>query len=198
MEHLLLCYQLLLWKQCYWLINTRGFTRDLEEIVRNRVWRGFLQVLASEGVLRDSSQRNEQFLSTQSSDGEDTDGQSFPTRKPNQLPRLEDSLAMLYLSCNILRIPIMVDDARRWAFADGFPYVRAEAAIPEQLTTKLPMSYRRTFQSRVSPLSLPSLCSRVTDESDRLAFRTWEDCTRRLCSWLFFFKILEWTFPCRD
>lgn len=166
--------------------------------MRNRVWRSFLQVLASEGVLRDASQANEQFLSTQSSHAEDTEQQPFSTRKPNQLPRLEDGLAMLYLSCNILRIPIMVEDARRWAFADGFPYVRAEAAIPEQLMTKLPMSYRRTFQSRVSLLSLRTLRGGGSDAFDRLALRTWADCTRQLCSWLSFFSILEWKFPCRD
>lgn len=71
-------------------------------------------------------------------------------KRPGELPKLEDTLSILYLSLVHIRLPTTVADVRNFVLEQGFPYLRPENAIPLNMMAKLPLAYRQTLYAAVS------------------------------------------------
>lgn len=123
------CLQLMLRKQLEWLIDTRGLKAELETVVRD-LWDlrirgspaaavedptsdGEMSVFSSQAEASEDESRSRTSRAS-SRDRRVTDwsaeaGDSWPA------PRVSDTLALCYLGCLLLRIPIRIGDLVRWA-----------------------------------------------------------------------------------
>ena len=128
------CYQLILWKQCHWLVNAKGFPPELETIVRDlwglRAKISYGEKDEEEGFA--SRTETQGFSSTE--EGETTDGatsySSRWSRKTDgkgrdRLPKLSETLALCYLGTLLLRLPTSLGEIYRWAARDEIIYTRA-------------------------------------------------------------------------
>jgi RNA polymerase I-specific transcription initiation factor RRN7 len=131
------CYQLILCKQCHWLVNTKGFPKELETVVRD-LWGlrlGILQRVGGERSGYGSGTGTMMFSST--SEGENTDtggtgGKSLSSRRSRKsvvseerLPRLVETLGLCYLGTLLLRLPTSLGEFYRWATREEMIYTRA-------------------------------------------------------------------------
>jgi len=105
------CYQFILWKQCYALINTIGLTKELEQIVKD-LWALRLQ-LVKEKV--DAISDEDTLFSSQPVSDTDTgfdeegDGRKWKV-KGKKMPTLIETLALLYFGVVLLRSPVSMGD----------------------------------------------------------------------------------------
>ncbi|EIT81806.1 hypothetical protein Ao3042_01656 [Aspergillus oryzae 3.042] len=113
-------YQLILWKQCHALVQSRGFPAQLE----------------------DSSDGGEiEFFSSQpTADQEEPDIVKFGG-KHLQWPRLVDSVALCYLGALLMRLPVGIGDFHRMIMYGDIPYIRITRSIPREMRDKLPQEY---------------------------------------------------------
>lgn len=130
------CYQLILWKQCHWLVTVKEFPRELETIVRD-LWG--LRV----GVLHTSREERSGYrsgtgtmgFSSTSEGNSDTGGtgvKSFGSRKSRKsaveeerLPKLIETLGLCYLGILLLRLPTSLGEVYKWAAKEEIIYIRA-------------------------------------------------------------------------
>ncbi|KAI4716280.1 hypothetical protein E4T48_07502 [Aureobasidium sp. EXF-10727] len=144
-EHYLLCFQLVLWKQIHWLINSKHLPNELESL-QSRV------TYESESEAEHSSQ----FYSSQS-EAERTDDTAQTRRarksKNDAVPKLVDALSMCYIGCLLLRLPVTVGDLYTWAASGDLLYYRAVKALSESMKMRLPFNYHRIMdpQDILSP-----------------------------------------------
>jgi len=129
-ELYLSCYQLILWKQCHWLVNSKGFPKELETIVQD-LWSLRIRIMKAK------AEESTEFASTAgfTTSEEDTDtatATSFTSRRSRgkkgrreRLPKLKETLALCYLGLWLLRLPVSLGDICRWAAEDDMIYTRA-------------------------------------------------------------------------
>jgi RNA polymerase I-specific transcription initiation factor RRN7 len=131
------CYQLILWKQCHWLINVKGFPKELETVVRD-LWGlrlGILQRIGDERNGYGSGTGTMMFSSTSEGENTDTDGtggKSMGSRRSRKsavskerLPRLIETLGLCYLGILLLRLPTSLGEFYKWAACEEIMYARA-------------------------------------------------------------------------
>lgn len=131
-DHYLQCYQLILWKQAHWLINSKGFPPELEVVVKD------LWSLRIQGFYKDeerSAYGSTMFSSQSEGDGTDTDGtcgKSVSSRRSRmsavhkeKLPKLIETLGLCYLGMVLLRLPVSLGEIYKWAAKEEMVYSRA-------------------------------------------------------------------------
>ena len=136
-ELFLECCQLILWKQCHWLVNVKGFPGELETVVRD-LWGLRLGIIQRVGEDRDgygSETGTMMFSSTSEGENLDTDGsggKSLGSRRSRKsvaseerVPRLIESLGLCYLGTLLLRLPTSLGDFFKWATHEEMIYVRS-------------------------------------------------------------------------
>jgi RNA polymerase I-specific transcription initiation factor RRN7 len=135
------CYQLILWKQCYWLVKEKGFPEELETIVRD-LWGLRIRLLFGK---RDeeggygSGRGTLGFSSQSEGENSDTDGatsrssrwskKSGGIAKEGKLPRLLETLALCYLGILLLRLPTSLGEIYKWVATDDMAYNRAVSNV---------------------------------------------------------------------
>jgi hypothetical protein len=127
--------QLIIRSQVLWLVRVKGMREELETVVRD-LWdlrvRAFGTIMPEEQSGDGASQLetfSSQPLSDDSDGGKkqafgrhswDSDrGSDWPT------PKVSDSLALCYLGCLLLRIPLRIGQLFTWADQGHIPYRRA-------------------------------------------------------------------------
>jgi RNA polymerase I-specific transcription initiation factor RRN7 len=135
-ELYLQCYQLILWKQCFWLVGKKGFPKELETVVRD-LWGLRVRLLfgekGDEGGYG-SGTGTLGFSSTSEGENTDTDGamsrssrwsKKSAGKKKDQLPKLIETLALCYLGILLLRLPTSLGEIHNWVVTDEMIYNRA-------------------------------------------------------------------------
>ena len=126
------CYQLIVWKQCYWLVTVKGFPKELETVVRD-LWNLRIRTLQGPG---DGNGYGSGTLGFSSSggDGTDTDNterksmtsgtSKASARNGNSLPKLIETLALCFLGMLLMRLPISLGEIYNWSAKEEMLYVR--------------------------------------------------------------------------
>ena len=136
------CYQLLLWKQCHWLVSVKGFPSELETVVRD-LWGLRVRSLGEERVEKDGygSGSGMSTLDYSTSEGETnsdaTTGRSLwsgtsrksVTETKRKLPRLIEMLALCYLGTLLMRLPTSLGELFKWASNEEMVFTRAVSYI---------------------------------------------------------------------
>jgi RNA polymerase I-specific transcription initiation factor RRN7 len=131
-ELYLQCYQLILWKQCFWLAQ-RGFPRELETVVRD-LWGLRLGVVHGEpgGGGGSSKFSTAGFSSTSEGENTDSDAASVFSRRSSRsdagrekLPKLVETLALCYLGMLLMRLPVSMGELHGWATREEMGFTRA-------------------------------------------------------------------------
>lgn len=163
------CLQLVLRKQVAWLVRERRLPAELETVVRDlydlRI-RNFAGLkAASEGLAgtelesgADSGTDGELFSSQAGSESEGGSSSATTrtsisrarswTSEPGQdwkLPGLFHCLALCYLGCLSLSLPVRVGQIYEWARNDQLLFLSAFDALPKEMTDRLPGSYQRAL-----------------------------------------------------
>lgn len=158
------CLQLVLRRQLWWLVHDRRLPSELETVVRD-LWD--LRIRNFAGLKRvsdetegpesglDSGTETELFSSQAGSASEsDTSTRTTASRarswtsEPGQdwnLPGLFHCLALCYLGCVSLSLPIRVGHIYEWAKHDQLLFLGALDAIPKEMTDRLPGSHQRAL-----------------------------------------------------
>ena len=109
------CYQLILRKQCWTLIKTKGLPEELEALVKD-LWGLWLPILFEDlsKELKADSNEVPQLISSQQLE-EDAATSEHEVQKPKRkvYPTMVDSLALCYMSAMMLRVSISVADLTR-------------------------------------------------------------------------------------
>lgn len=162
------CLQLILRKQIWWLVHTKRLPGELETVVRD-LWDLRIRKLdgltsaaadetegesgqesgASSGTELFSSQAgSESDASTATTKTTASHGRSW-TSEPGQnwnLPGLFYCLALCYLGCLTLSLPVRVGQVYNWAKDDRLLFLGAFDALPLEMTARLPGSYHRALK----------------------------------------------------
>lgn len=159
------CLQLVLRRQVWWLVHERRLPAELETVVRD-LWdlriRNFAGLKTAAGAAGETetemdSGTDGEFFSSQA--GSESDVSTATTRtsvsrakswtsEPGQdwnLPGLFHCLALCYLGCLSLSLPVRVGQVYEWARSDQLPFLEAFDGIPKEMTDRLPGSYHRAL-----------------------------------------------------
>lgn len=136
------CYQLILWKQCHWLVTLKGFPEELETIVRD-LWGLRVDAIHRRGSEKSgygSGTGTLMFSSTSEADVTESDGTGWKSsgsrrsRKSvvdeEKLPRLVETLGLCYLGMLLLRLPTSLGEVYKWASEEQIIYNRAVSPMP--------------------------------------------------------------------
>lgn len=138
------CFQLILKLQIKWLIEHQNAPLELEHIARGLF-----------GLYIDSA--DETTIMSEISDGEGTNSRSRPSRRSTKKPvaklKLLSIVAISYLSCCMLRLPIYLYDFQRWISHFRFPYMQMMQLIPGEMLRKLGMNVIPTLRPKAIPMS---------------------------------------------
>jgi len=132
---------LILWKQCHWLVNAKGFPKELETVVRD-LWGLKLGVIQRAESKKDGYESGTgTMLFSSASEGESTDsdatgGKSLASRRSRKivaaeerLPRLIETLGLCYLGTLLLRLPTSLGEFYKWATLEEMIYTRAVSIL---------------------------------------------------------------------
>ncbi|KAI1003848.1 hypothetical protein K3495_g4362 [Podosphaera aphanis] len=166
------CIQLILWKQCYWLVTEKKMNAEVETIVRD-LWRLRLGVIWDERMNAFSSQTgtDRSFFSSQGEkETEDLESDTEPHRRrrnrtvtmSQKLPRLLETLGLCYLAMVLARLPVSLGEVVGWAIRGEILYLRAIKAIPQHMRMRLPAQYFSSLEAR-APLSGSALHEKTLD-----------------------------------
>ncbi|KAK8118494.1 ubiquitin-60s ribosomal protein l40 fusion protein [Apiospora kogelbergensis] len=148
------CLQIILRKQIWWLIKERGLPAELEEIVR-AFWG--LRVRDLPATDDDFPGGDSTFGASDADakNGELSDGPVDTSRlwrpqkgKRVNLPMLIDTLALCYLGCCTLRLPISTATFCRWAQSEDLEFLIAINGLPKNVRDRLPATYHHSLQIR--------------------------------------------------
>lgn len=170
------CLQLILRKQIFWLVKEKQLPSELETVVRDlwdlrvRNFRGLKSVnekssgrgkesrpgaqSGSEGELSLFSSHYETDAGTDDTDGVTVSKSgriktwSVDEADKWPLPTLLDTLALSYLGCLAMRLPVRLGDMHRWAKENKLLYRGAIDEIPHNMRDRLPASYQKVLQGR--------------------------------------------------
>lgn len=128
---------MILWKQCHWLVNVKGFSKELETVVRD-LWGlrlGIIQRVGEERGGYGSGTGTMVFSSTnegENTDSDGTGGKSLTSRRSRKrvaaeerLPKLIETLGLCYLGTLLLRLPTSLGEFFKWASHEDMVYTRA-------------------------------------------------------------------------
>lgn len=166
-------------KQVAWLVRERRLPAELETVVRDlydlRI-RNFAGLKAAKEVGEgpagtelesgaDSGTDGELFSSQAGSESEGASSSATTrtsvsrarswTSEPGQdwkLPGLFHSLALCYLGCLSLSLPVRVGQIYEWAKSNRLLFLGAFDALPKEMTDRLPGSYRRALLVKIAAL----------------------------------------------
>lgn len=105
-------------------------------------------------ILEDTDEEKPpQMFSTQT-DTEDSDYDTSRSRPPRavfhkKIPKLIESLALIYLAIVLMRLPICLSDIKSWVLHEDFVFLRALKDIPTSMRQRLPAEMRHRFEPRV-------------------------------------------------
>ncbi|CAM9011169.1 unnamed protein product [Wickerhamomyces anomalus] len=161
------CFQCVLKSQIKSLINDHGLPEILEVVVK-RYYVQYISMLndidtveKSNGKLDDDDdEEEEEHGEYRDSEGFTTQDTSFTNDTSNEdhefgftkLPTHIDSLALCYLGCRYLNLPIFINDFVQWTTTNRIPYMRASFNVPKVLRDKLSMGKVRSFEPKRPPL----------------------------------------------
>lgn len=153
------CFQCVLKAQVNTLINDHGFPKIFETIVKS-IYVEYLTVDNNVEFGEESgfTTQDTTFTNQASEDRE------FRFKK---LPSHIDSLAICYLSCRYLNLPIYINDFVQWTTTNRIPYMRASFNIPKILRDKLAVNMTRLFEPKRPPLR-GDLCMTITKVANSL------------------------------
>ncbi|RDL33685.1 Ubiquitin-like protein [Venustampulla echinocandica] len=166
-ELYLSCYQLILWKQCHWLVNAKGFPPELEIIVKD-LWSlrvGALLKLGDEKSAYGSASGTLWSSGGEGDNTEDTDasgGRSASSRRSKTIvgegssPKLIETLGLCYLGMLLLRLPIGIGEIFKWVVKDEMVYTRAIKEVPKEMRNRLPAQHYSALEIR-APLKGSSI-----------------------------------------
>ena len=131
------CYQLILWKQCSWLVGVKGFPKELETVVRD-LWGLRLRVLHEEAPERDGYGSGVSVVgfsdTSEGETGSDATGRrslwsgrsrGSVTGRKEKLPKLIETLALCYLGTLLMKLPTSLGQIFKWASREEMVYTRA-------------------------------------------------------------------------
>lgn len=132
------CLQLLLWHQCHFLVTVKGLPTELETTVRDLWSLRITPGLNSRKDERDGTSCEKLGWSSQS-DASGTESEASVRTMSSTweiidigLPRLKESLAICYLGCVLLKLPVSIAQLCRWAVEGDLVYLRA-VSLPATL-----------------------------------------------------------------
>ncbi|QDS70646.1 hypothetical protein FKW77_000904 [Venturia effusa] len=164
-ELYLLCYQLILRKQIWWLVHEKELPAELETIVHD-LWALRLQNLP-ERMSFDSHHDSDSQSQMFSSQSEDTSGETTATDftiravRSVSTPSLVQSLALCYMGIWLLRLPITLGDLIRWVRQGELLYFKAIKEVPREMKDRLPGQYHSQLDPQ-SQLTAKKLHHAVT------------------------------------
>lgn len=134
-------YQLILWKQCHWLVNVKGFPKELETVVRD-LW-GLRVSLVHKNDDRSGygsgTGTTPMFSSMSEGESTDTDGtraKGFASSKSRRsgvneerLPRLIETLGLCYVAMLLMRMPTSLGEVYKWVTHEEIIYSRAVSHV---------------------------------------------------------------------
>ncbi|PBP26167.1 RNA polymerase I specific transcription initiation factor Rrn7 [Diplocarpon rosae] len=158
-ELYLQCYQLILWKQCHWLVATLGLPDELRVTVRD-LWELRIRVLhiprsdtngygAGTGTMMFSSASEGENVGT---DGTGSKRSRKGAVSDEKLPRLIETLGICYLGMLLLKLPVSLGQVYRWAAEGQIIFSRAIKHVPREMRSKLPAHYHSALEIR-APLN---------------------------------------------
>ncbi|KIW08755.1 uncharacterized protein PV09_00693 [Verruconis gallopava] len=160
-ELYLLCYQMILRKQAWWFVHEKKLPQKFETVVHD-LWALRLQNLRTRlkfesdpGTATESGGEHEEsdnMFGTQ--DFEKTDDHAnFPSVKraarSESTPNLLQTLAMMYMATQILRLPIFLGDIIAWVESGSLLYYDAIAELPREMIDRLVSNYQNQFQPKI-------------------------------------------------
>lgn len=158
----MLCVQLVLRKQVYWLIHSIGLPDGLEQLTKD-LWALRLQKVQSRVAYESETEAPaSQVFSSQSESGATSASRS--TRRSRRKgkerlqegsPSLLETLAVCYVALLLLHIPVTVHDIHKWTNGGQLIYYRAARDIPLRMRERLPPRY----QAQLEPQDLLRPCA---------------------------------------
>jgi RNA polymerase I-specific transcription initiation factor RRN7 len=143
-ELYLQCYQLVLWKQCYWLVQVKGFPGELETVIKD-LWGLRLRVLHKEEKIEGSGSGISVVGFSDTSEGETgsdaTGGRSLWSGRSRRsvggtkekLPKLIETLALCYLGTLLMKLPTSLGEIFKWASTEEMVFTRAVSLCRRKL-----------------------------------------------------------------
>ncbi|KAF2101869.1 hypothetical protein NA57DRAFT_53814 [Rhizodiscina lignyota] len=178
-ELYLLCYQLILRKQCNWLINSKDFPAEIEIVIKD-LWTLRLPHLkgsTDETPLASDSESQSQLFSSQSEDPSTTEteepqkGPMTRSSKAKKFPHLIDTLAFCYLASLLLRLPVLPGDIYSWAANGLLLYHASWKSIPADMRVRLSPQYKVALEPQVI-LQPDKLQNAITDLALHMSQKT--------------------------
>ncbi|CCU76953.1 RNA polymerase I specific transcription initiation factor Rrn7 [Blumeria hordei DH14] len=145
------CIQLVLCKQCNWLVTEKNFAPEIETIVRD-LWELRLKTLWLE------EESNPGFFAKKR--GTVSDSHSHP--------QLIETLSLCYLAALLLRLPISLSEVLGWA-SRGEILMKKVRIIPIEMRTKLPAYFYSALEMK-APLNGNHLQRKIMDLTDLYYF----------------------------
>lgn len=113
-------------------------------------------------LLDDTDEENPPQLFSTQTDTEDSDNHASPSRPARatfhtKLPKLIESLALIYLALVLMRLPICSSNFRSWVLHEDFVFLRAPKGIPKSMEQRLPATMRYPFEPRVGSYAFDML-----------------------------------------
>lgn len=167
------CLQLVLRRQLWWLVRDRGLPPELETVVRDlwdlriRNFAGLKRAAADAAEDADStgadSGTDAELFSSQAGSASDSEASTRTTASRARswtseaghrwnLPGLFHCLALCYLGCLSLSLPVRVGQIYEWARNDQLQFLGALDSLPEEMTDRLPGSYHRALMVKNASL----------------------------------------------
>lgn len=173
-------FQLILKKQCKWLIDEQSFPTSFEKVVK-LIWALHLKHLNNKvtSELGDEEEGESEGEGNESTTG--FKGFSQSRSKIGTSNRLGismmTSLSILYLSSLHLGFPIFADDFIRWICVDGMPYFRSNHLLPKEWQDKLPNYYLQILEAGKPPQEAQlyhkiAQCAHLIDFKSHFRYKT--------------------------
>ncbi|GAD92747.1 RNA polymerase I specific transcription initiation factor Rrn7 [Paecilomyces variotii No. 5] len=141
-------YQLILWKQCFVLVQQKGFPAEFETIVRD-LWALRLERLSEKIETASDAELDAQIFSSQAITTEnEEDGSRMHWRKITDNPTLSETIGLCYLGALLLRLPVGIADLHRFAMRQEIPFIRVVREIPREMRDRLPQEYIGALDTR--------------------------------------------------
>ncbi|KAJ9209740.1 hypothetical protein DTO166G4_8649 [Paecilomyces variotii] len=141
-------YQLILWKQCFALVQQKGFPSEFETVVKD-LWALRLERLSEKIESASDAELDAQIFSSQAIAAEDDeDGPRLRWGKVTDNPTLAETLGLCYLGALLLRLPVGISDLHRFAMRQEIPFIRAVREVPREMRDRLPQEYMGALDTR--------------------------------------------------
>jgi RNA polymerase I-specific transcription initiation factor RRN7 len=167
--------QLILRHQIWFLVHEKGLPTELETVIYDlwllRIAQLGDKIASNDEEAPESQFQSQQIFSTLESDADEaTDNETGQLRsnkgkrglKLSSAPNLRDCLALCYLGCMTLRLPVTPGDIHAWVTDGKLPYRRAIKLLPLPMKDRLPPTYHAVLDPN-TPLSYSRFYERLVD-----------------------------------